>query len=341
MRPILDRQFPEFVHAAALVGHGSEVLGYDDERSRDHEWGPRVQLFCRESGAAGQIRAALAEQLPTRVAGFSTHFGPTAEDGTSGLEDIASGPVAHRAEILVLSEYLVGELGVDPLVRFATTDWLVTPSQRLLEVTAGQVFDDPLGDLTRVRHALAFYPHDVWLVVMAGHWRRISQLEHFLGRTGSRGDDLGSRVLAASLVEDLMRLALLQERRYPPYSKWLGTAYESLGRPEADAAAAALAATDWNGRENALVEVYEAVAQRHNALGVTAKIDPSVRQFWGRPFRVLFADRFADALHASVADADVRKIDHRAGAVDAVTDNVDVRSSPTLFRQLSGLYDRS
>ena len=30
-----------------------------------------------------------------------------------------------------------------------------------------------------------------------------------------------------------MRLSLLQERRYPPYAKWLGSAYADLGRPEA------------------------------------------------------------------------------------------------------------
>lgn len=71
----------------------------------------------------------------------------------------------------------------------------------MLEATAGEVFADPIGELTRVREGLAWYPRDIWLLVMAGHWRRISQLEHFPGRTGSRGDELGSRLIAASLVQ--------------------------------------------------------------------------------------------------------------------------------------------
>ena len=52
VRPILERDFPEVEYAAALIGHGSEILGFDDERSRDHEWGPRVQLFTRDLGSA-------------------------------------------------------------------------------------------------------------------------------------------------------------------------------------------------------------------------------------------------------------------------------------------------
>jgi hypothetical protein len=341
VRPIVEQNFPDVEHAAALIGHGSEVLGYDDERSRDHQWGPRVQLFVRELDCADDVCRVLADELPTTIAGFSTHFGPTEEEGVVRLTATDSGPVNHRVETLLLGDFLRRELGVDPRDGLTAADWIATPTQRLLELTAGEVFDDPIGELTRVREQLSWYPHDVWLFVMAGHWRRVAQLEHFLGRTGTRGDELGSRLVAASLVRDLMRLALLQERRYPPYPKWLGTAYADLGRPETCALARALAADDWHVCEDALVEAYEAVARRHNELGVTEPVDPSVRPFWGRPFRVLFADRFVDALRAAITDPAVRGIEHAAGSVDAVSDNVDVLSNASVFRQLADLYDRT
>jgi hypothetical protein len=340
VRPILERRFPDVEHAAALIGYGSEVLGYDDERSQDHEWGPRVQLFVRDLGPADELARVLARELPRSFAGFPTNFGPTDEEGTRRITAVEAGPVAHRVETFVLRDYLVDRIGVDPLAGFSVTDWFVTPAQRLLELTAGEVFADPIGDLTRVRELLAWYPHDVWLRVLAGHWARIAQLEHFLGRTGARGDELGSRVIAASLVRDLMRLGFVQERRYPPYWKWLGTAHTRLGRPEAPALAAALEATDWQAREDALVDAYEHVARAHNALAVTEPVDPTVRPFWGRPFRVLFADRFADALRAAVADPDVRAIDAGADSVDAISDNTDFLTQPKLWRQLVGLYDR-
>jgi hypothetical protein len=338
--PIVERRFPGLEHAAALIGWGSEVLGFDDETSRDHQWGPRLQLFVREPESARAIASSLAAELPTELAGFPTNFGPTDTDepGMLKMTAVEAGPVAHRVETPLLRDYLREYVGVDPLEAFTAADWVVTPTQRLLELTAGEIFSDSIGELTRVRELLAWYPHDVWLLVMAGHWRRIAQFEHLHGRAGLTGDEVGSRLLGAALVRDLMRLGLLQRRCYPPYAKWIGAAYARLDLEEQGALQAALAAEDWRSREEALVGAYEAVARRHNELGLTQPVDPVVRQFWGRPIRVLFADRFVEALRAAITAPDVRVIDHDAGSIDAVSDNTDVLVRPDLWRRLAGLW---
>ncbi len=42
------------------------------------------------------------------------------------------------------------------------------------------------------------------------------------------GHEIGSGLLAARLVRDVMRLAFLLERTYAPYSNWLGAAFARL-----------------------------------------------------------------------------------------------------------------
>lgn len=49
--PILSKRFDFFSkqHSAALFGHGSESLGFDDQMSQDHDFGPRVMIFISQN----------------------------------------------------------------------------------------------------------------------------------------------------------------------------------------------------------------------------------------------------------------------------------------------------
>src|SRR5205809_7614714 len=84
VKPILDSEFPSLRYSAALLGSGSEVLGYDTPLSTDHHWGPRLYLFLSD-GDHAQYRAALvntlSEKLPYHVHGYSTNFGQPDEIG--------------------------------------------------------------------------------------------------------------------------------------------------------------------------------------------------------------------------------------------------------------------
>ncbi|WP_344614306.1 DUF4037 domain-containing protein [Dactylosporangium salmoneum] len=338
VEPLLSRHFPGLPHTAALIGAGSEVLGFDTERSTDHDWGPRLQLFLADSGlfgaiGFGAIDELLSTQLPATIAGYPTSLVPT-EHGTRHLRH-TTGRVQHGVVIASLSSWLSGHLGFDPLTAITTRDWLATPTQTLAEVTAGAVHHDGLGLLHPVRRALAWYPDDVWRFVLACQWQRISQEESFVGRCGEVGDELGSAVVAARLVRDLMRLCLLLHRSYPPYSKWLGTAFARLSLPAqlSPALTAALAATNWQDREAALVIAYEAVGALHNDLGLTPPVDPSVRPFHNRPFRVLHAERFTQALLGSIDDPVLRALPV-TGAIDQFVDSTDALSHRTRSRAL-------
>lgn len=343
VRPILTAEFPALVHSAALIGYGSDVLGYDTPRSTDHEWGPRLLLFLGESDYStckDQIAHTLRGKLPRTFHGYSTHFSPPSEDGTRRLEPISSGPVNHKVEIHTVSGFFVRRLGFDPAGDLTVEDWLATPEQRLLEVTAGCVHHDGLGELEPVRTKLAYYPRDVWLYLLACQWQRIAQQEAFVGRTGEVDDDLGSRLIAASLVHDLMRLGFLMERRYAPYSKWFGTAFARLAcAPRLESHFdGALAAGSWKERETDLARAYEQIARMHNDLGITTPLDTTVSNYYGRPFLVIHADRFVAAIEAAISDPSVKRIRAKIGSVDQITDNTDVLSQPAVFHALRSLY---
>ena len=146
-----------------------------------------------------------------------------------------------------------------------------------------------------------------------------------MGRCGQAGDDLGSRVVAARLVRDLMRLCFLQERRYAPYSKWLGSAFARLDCAPAmtPALTAALAADTWVERQAHLTLAYEQVARQHNALGLTAPLPTAVSPFHNRPFLIIQADAFAAALRAAITDPAVLALPPHLGGYDQFVDSTD------------------
>jgi hypothetical protein len=205
-------------------------------------------------------------------------------------------------------------------------------------VTAGAVFRDD-GALGQAREALAWYPDDVWLWLLACQWRRIDQEEPFVGRTAEVGDELGSRVLCARLVRDAMRLCFLLERRYAPYAKWLGSgfrrlrAYEELG-PLLEAA---LAADTCDEREAALVAAMETLARLHNEAGVTQPVEATARPFYDRPFRVLGSARFVTACLDEVSDDRLRALP-LVGGIDQLADSTDVHAYPRTFEKLDATY---
>jgi hypothetical protein len=107
-----------------------------------------------------------------------------------------------------------------------------------------------------------------------------------------------------------MRLGFLMENVYAPYPKWFGTAFQRL-----DCAAElsphlqqALASQSWQERESHLVLAYEKLARMHNRLSVTSPLPETVRDFFGRPFRVMALHGFSGKLLERIHDPAVKKL---------------------------------
>ncbi|MBB4961171.1 DUF4037 domain-containing protein [Micromonospora polyrhachis] len=336
VRPLLVEAYPDLRYAAGRLGTGSDVLGFDTERSVDHDWGPRLELFLAADDVVRygeRISELLSARLPKQFRGWSTHFEPP--QGRVRSMAPTDGPVAHRVRVTDVGTWCDDYLGFDPRQGVTVLDWLATPGQRLAEVTGGAVFHDSIGELSGLRERLRWYPEDVWRYLLACQWLRIGEEEAFVGRTAEAGDELGSRVVTARLVRELMRLCLLLTRRFPPYSKWLGTAFAAL--PDAAGIAAALDAamkadTDAR-RQAALCNAYEAVGEWQNSLGLADAVGATVRPFFDRPYRVIDAGRFATALLARIEDPDIAGLPP-IGAIDQYVDSTAVLCQPSLVHAL-------
>ncbi|MGC4192955.1 MAG: DUF4037 domain-containing protein [Thermomicrobiales bacterium] len=342
VEPILRKAFPSVPLAFGLLGEGSDVVGYDTARSMDHDWGPRCIVFVpddvRES-LAPWLDQTLRDQLPHTFLGFPTGIGHHSDDTTFMADnDESDGPFVHRVRIAGPGQILHELIGIRSLDDLTPALWVTTPQQKLLELTAGAIFRDDTGEITRIRKALDWYPDDVWRLVLAGTWKAIAQLESFVGRSGEVGDDLGSQLVAMRLIRDQIRLAFLLERHYAPYQKWFGTAFDRLGiapllTPSMDRARYA---RDWRERERGVVEASVALANRQNALKLAARVDPAPRPFWSRPFQVLDAERFTRALADVIADPAVKALPADLGGLDTYIDSTDAVGEQRLHRAIQG-----
>ncbi|MCP5094763.1 MAG: DUF4037 domain-containing protein, partial [Chloroflexi bacterium] len=177
--------------------------------------------------------------------------------------------------------------------------------------------------------------------ILACQWARIGQEEHFMGRTGLLGDDVGSRLLASRLVHDVMLLCFLMEKRYAPYPKWFGTAFAELDcAPQlSPILQAILSAETWQAREEHLCAAYSFVAEMYNRLDITDPMRTTCVQFHERPFQVIDAGHFEAAIRKQIKDERIRQIKTSIGSLDQFSNSTDLRSYPAVHRRLATLYE--
>jgi hypothetical protein len=345
VQPLLHQHFPVLPHAATLIGSGSEVLGYDTPMSLDHYWGPRVYLFLDEGdlAQADRILEVMSHHLPPTIAGYPVHFGDSSgEAGMDVMTFKSEPPFKHHVFVHSVRSFVWDHLHWDDTQPWDAVDWLTVSSQTLLELTAGAVFHDDIGELTRLREQFQWYPADVWRYLMACGWQRIGQEEHLMPRAGYAGDELGSALIGSRLMRDVMTLCFLIEQRYAPYPKWFGTAFQRLpcAVEMTPHLLAAQRAPSWPEREAALGKAYGLLVKLQNRLGITDLFPEHTSAFFDRPFQVIHGSDIAQAIKRTIQDHQVQQIADRTliGSIDQFSDSADFRGSVDARIQYRSLY---
>ena len=269
VRQIIAEHAPELesVCAAGLLGWGSDVLGNDDELSRDHEWGPRLLLFlpgAEHSRFAKRLDRILSESLPPTFRGFPTRFVREKRLWDSlVMSDSPEG--RHHVAITTFERFLELALGFKDGPQ-RDLDWLFVPEQRLLEFVSGEIFSDPTGKITHLREALSYFPVVVWKYRLAYAFESLGWDLDLVSQCGKRGDVLSMHLNISTSVERIMKLVFLLNKRYcPGYPKWLQREFSKLSFVAAEIEPLlreAFVSDEWTKVEMCLNEALQIAYQR-------------------------------------------------------------------------------
>lgn len=195
--------------AIGLVGPGSECFGFDDEFSRDHDWGPSFCLWVTREDFQryGKELQACYDALPKEYLGFGPRVVSPGEEGRVGVMEISS-----------FYGHYTGLTSAPNSIE----DWNIS-SENLALCTNGKVFSDPLGEFSQWRTALLnFYPESLRLKKIADCCMHAGQAGQYNWQRGIlRNDPYVINAAKVKFCTEIMQLIYLLNKVYAPFYKWL------------------------------------------------------------------------------------------------------------------------
>ena len=208
-RPMIEREFSAYAGriAAGLAGGGSDCFGYDDEASRDHDWGPDFCLWVTDETyeEIGEALQQAYERLPEEFQGYRR------APRING---------AGRRGVIRIPDFYKRLLGAEA---YEKIDWRQADDASLAVAVNGEVFRDDEGIFSAFREKLKKgYPAEIRYLKLAESAARFSQAAQYnYPRMTGRGDKLTARMLVWEGIREAMKLQHYIEGKYPPHDKWL------------------------------------------------------------------------------------------------------------------------
>ena len=233
---LLRRDFPGLYPrlAAGLAGNGSDCFGYDDDISRDHDWG--VDFFIWVTDEDKDLIPQLQKwkddlfiKVPPEYPRARSEYG--ADVGVMSCGGFYSG--------------LIGTPGVPETLN----EWIRAPEENLAMAVNGMVFIDGPDSFTKTRNELmGFYPEDLRRKRIAAKCMALAQTGQYNHeRTARRGDYVTLRAVISRFSDAAIAMVFLLNKTYRPYYKWAYRALRDLPPPGAEVAALLLDIADTGG----------------------------------------------------------------------------------------------
>ncbi|MCF0115309.1 MAG: DUF4037 domain-containing protein, partial [Erysipelotrichaceae bacterium] len=194
-------------YAIGLCGEGSECLGYDDEYSTDHDFGPAFCMYLKKEDYIkyGKELQDKYDQLPDRFLNY-----PKRNTTQEGI---------HRFGVLCYEDWLYRYLGMNHLPE-TNEEWLSIKEDGLLNLTNGKLFTDS-GFMSEMRSYLAYYPDKVLLKLITNEVGRVAQSGQYnYPRALKRNDTKMAYMCLNEFIQSVIHLSYLLNKQYMPYYKW-------------------------------------------------------------------------------------------------------------------------
>lgn len=209
--PMLRNQFPQLLDrvAAGLVGQGSDCLGFDDEISTDHDFGPGFCLWLNEEDYEkfGAELSIAYEALPKDFLGVQSRIISAQGDGRVGVFEIHA----------FYRRFIGNEQPPRSHLR-----WLYLPDLQLANATNGRVFYDPSGAFSAIRNAISTYPEDVRIKKIAARVAIMAQSGQYnYARSMRRGEFVAAELALREFVQATVSVVHALNHCYTPYYKWM------------------------------------------------------------------------------------------------------------------------
>ena len=218
-RPMIQEKFESYESCitVGLCGEGSECFGFDDEISKDHDFGPAFCMWLDREvmEEIGERLIAEYEALPAFFAGM-----PVRRDSRMS---------GHRIGVWESGEFYRHFLG-SPKGPQTLMEWLNLPDSYLAVAANGEIFQEGRGSFLEVRNRLkAGHPEDVRIKKMVARAANMSQAGQYnLPRSLKRGETVAAGLALAEFMRHGMVMVYLLNHRYAPFYKWLHRGLDGL-----------------------------------------------------------------------------------------------------------------
>lgn len=240
-RAMIEEKFPEYSKkiAVGLVGEGSDCFGFDDDISKDHDYGVGFCMWLTEEDYE-KIGVSLHQEYERLVLEhgrkFYESYDPRETMGTKAYLDSRRGVFTVNGfyESLLGIEFLrdLKQEGIITHKEFLIRDelWMKIPEESFAAATNGEIFRDEEGTFLAIRKGLLkYYPKKIWYTKLAEAIHTFSQNGQYnYSRMMARKDYVTASICVAQGVKSAMEIVYLLNHTYAPYYKWMFKGVEKL-----------------------------------------------------------------------------------------------------------------